>query len=216
MFLGHNLQKKREKFFARKIVRVIPQEGNILLVGSHSLDLVSKLPQGSCKVSVLWSENVPKNSTFEKVFDFPLGEFELKDCIYDAIIIFDVLSHLERPRQLLEQFYAALKDDGIMYVSVPNPSFKKYQKQPSLLTQEGHKTIFYPRKWKYIFEMNSLVVEKQFTEGDLKGIFALPLYLSYSFNVPFFSNGSTWYFLLRKSKEGCRRNPDFLEDPIKI
>jgi len=216
MFIKQNIQEKRGKFFARKLVQVIPQGGNLLLVGDRSLDLVSKLPLDYCKVSVLWTENVPKNFPFEKVFDFPLGEFGLKDCIYDAIIIFDVLSHLERPRQLIEQFYAALKDGGVMYVSVPNLSFKKYKKLPSILTEEGHVILFDTRKWKYLFEMNSLVVEKQFTESNLKGILALTLYLPYSFKIPFFPNGSTWYFLLRKSKEGCRRNPDFLEDPIKI
>ena len=45
---------------------------------------------------------------------------KFQDINFDAIIFADVLEHLTRPEQVLEQAGHLLKEDGNIYVSIPN------------------------------------------------------------------------------------------------
>ena len=53
-------------------------------------------------------------------FEVVLGdEFDLNDC-YDLIICSEVLEHLYRPQRLLKTMVRHLKNDGFLFITVPN------------------------------------------------------------------------------------------------
>ena len=56
----------------------------------------------------------------DKLKSGPLEEIAFEDAVFDAIVMWDVIEHLQRPRQVLRRLIKQLKPGGLFCVSTPN------------------------------------------------------------------------------------------------
>ncbi len=54
------------------------------------------------------------------LYNCALEDFDPKGVKFDAIALFDVLEHLANPSEILKQVITLLKDDGLVFIYVPN------------------------------------------------------------------------------------------------
>lgn len=47
------------------------------------------------------------------------------DYLYDYIVCLETLEHVSNPTYVLDNFYSSLKNDGILFISVPNSKFEE-------------------------------------------------------------------------------------------
>ena len=199
------LATKPYEFFAEDIKKSFPKGSKILFVGDSSSEFYSYLDSGFFSLSILHLGNSSESFSADSLsFESLSGMRES----FDILVLFDVLSSLEDSRKVLEDFYASLKESGKMYISVKNIAFLQDETKET----KNHSSLYDARKWKYIFEMNSLIVERNFTFSVSGSYLNAFRYLG----LPFVPQGEKVGFILLKSKRGCRRNSDFLEDSIKI
>lgn len=183
VFLGRILQKK------------LAQNSSVLLLGESSQDFAPFFLEK-------YSSFLVKDTTLP--FDASLK--------YDAILLLDTLSKVQNPRELVERCYAVLNEGGFLCVSVPNTqSFAKQIKKEDWFAKDTcYIHLYDPFKWKALFDTNSFVIETLFSDGyihfpSMKWLFSLQSFFLQSLPL----KGDMNYYVLKKSKEGCRRNPDF-------
>ena len=62
--------------------------------------------------------------TFRRL-DFDNEPFVLPHAPFDAVVCFETLEHVRRPQALLDAIRGALRDEGILLLSVPNSRYEK-------------------------------------------------------------------------------------------
>ncbi|MDP3729003.1 MAG: hypothetical protein Q8R18_06155 [bacterium] len=180
--------------------------GKIVIIGKSSLALAQELksiPEGSIFITEEETENTPTNTitAIKNIEAIPAQEK------YEGIILLDSLSKVSHPREYLDRCYNLLKEEGFMLISVPNIKHPYWKDNNQKVTVSDH------FRWKAHFDVNSLVIEKDFTMGVAENASFMQSFsqlMQYKSKM-FFSGNLKRYYLLRKSKDGCRRNPDFVK-----
>ncbi len=118
---------KRLNFIIKSLELSVPSDGYILDVGCGNGVISQNLGKLGYRVKGI---DVSDNAIQKAIEDnpFPNVTFEVisaekntyPENTYDAIICSEVLEHLEQPDLLLKELYGALKNDGILIVTVPN------------------------------------------------------------------------------------------------
>ena len=228
MVLRDKVKKERFLYISKCIDKNVEKGAHILLVGKEAFDFFEMYGKGVYQYTGISKdqERVTELTTSNARFMLVEPEdFDTEDRQFDAILFLDVLSRLNNPKRVVEKYYSFLKKSGFVYVTVPNIACwsKKVKKGNwAVAKDETHVKLYDAKKWKYIFEMNSLVIEKSFTEGYLDPPYVkwLPKVLqeaTYLFGILqfrskllFLVGGDKLHYILRKGKSGGRRNPDFL------
>ena len=111
--------------------------------------------------------------------------------------------------------YKFLKEGGLVYVTVPNIKgfSKRFKKDKwTVAKDESHVNLLSENRWKHMFEVNSLVVEKSFTEGYLdppyvkyvpKAVQEMSYLLGimqFRTKMPVVVNGDQLHYMLRKGR----------------
>lgn len=111
-----------------------------------------------------------------------LGDCRFPPDSFDAVTLLQVLEHVPSPRQLLCQIRKLLKDDGILYLTVPNvrsipaTCFKQYW--IGAADAPRHYYLFSPRVLGRLLEETDFVVLDQYTLSSTSGYTAtLEFYL---------------------------------------
>ncbi len=95
---------------------------NLLDVGCSQLDLHAV----STQVSVYGIDYKPTNaydSMHFKLCDLNNSGIPFEDEMFDFVIAGEILEHVKRPFEFIEELSRVLKKDGILYLSTPNPYF---------------------------------------------------------------------------------------------
>ncbi len=119
--------QKRLDFIINNIKKHIPEDGIVLDVGcgngviSRALGVFGFQVRG-IDVSEKTIETARRQSTLSNVqFDCVDAEnMNLEQEKYDAIVCSEVLEHLYDPSELLNSLHGALKEQGVLIVTVPN------------------------------------------------------------------------------------------------
>lgn len=108
----------------RLVSRRIPGGGSILDIGCGNGGFLLQMQRRGYRVQgTEWTAGaaarVPKESNIPMhVGD--LSDLDLPPQSFDAITLWHVLEHLRRPRETLEKIRTLLKDDGTLFMSMPN------------------------------------------------------------------------------------------------
>lgn len=102
------------------------KSGPILEIGCSSGYLLSEIRRNFPEAAVLGADVVkqPLLRLAERIPDLPLLRFDLSrcplpDCCVDAVVMLNVLEHIENERAALSQVYRVLKPGGILVIEVP-------------------------------------------------------------------------------------------------
>jgi SAM-dependent methyltransferase len=93
----------------------------VLEAGCGSLSHL-KFPHDTLLVGIdIAQDQLDRNKQLSERVCGDVQTYDLGASRFDAIVCWDVLEHLEHPEQALVRFARALRDDGIIVLSAPNP-----------------------------------------------------------------------------------------------
>ncbi len=101
---------------------------------------------------------------------FILGKGEqlpYKDNFFDAIVMYDVLEHIEKPEKILQEVQRVLKENGIVHIFSPldGQPWSFYTLVPRLAAiknaQTGHVQMFSDKNFKKLLTANGFIVLKK-------------------------------------------------------
>ncbi len=206
----YNTGLNTEKQYIKKLLQKKHlNKSKILIIGNSSLRLAKNINiiQEDSTFIKEKGENTTTDfrdiSQFEDITNIPIANK------YDLIILLELLAKDQRPKEYLSSCYNILKEEGCMLISVPNVNNSYWEKQES----KDKLIISDNIRWKANFDVNSLIIEKKFTMGIQKNASTstvISQILQCKFNI-FLNKNLYQFYFLRKSKEGCRRNPDFIK-----
>lgn len=115
--LFKNIFKKREK-----IINSLMNPGKVLEVGCSTGLLLSLLKKSGWKVSGVELSKKAAEVANKKGIDVIIGTFEQFKTTekYNLLIFNHVLEHLENPSEVLKKSRSLLKDEGYLFISLPN------------------------------------------------------------------------------------------------
>jgi 2-polyprenyl-3-methyl-5-hydroxy-6-metoxy-1,4-benzoquinol methylase len=103
-----------------------------------------------------------------KIYEQDLSNFKTKKK-YDIITLFDVLEHLADPKKIIEQAKKLLKNQGLLYVYVPNwncaSRILMKEKNCHFIWPTHHLTYFTPETLSYFFRRLKLKIIDWETQG---------------------------------------------------
>ena len=133
----------------------------------------------NCYVTISEIDTIPGESALQfadKSFVGPIDgdltrkDFPWDDPTYDYVIFADVLEHLFQPKQYLEQAKKLLRDDGSIWISIPNIAHNavlidlwngKFQYREHGLLDNTHITFFTRESLKEMVEQCDLKIESE-------------------------------------------------------
>jgi len=114
----------------------------------------------------------PSAIEFGKKRGLTLNNISLKelnqDDVFDVVSLFDVLEHVVNPKEILEQALMHLKEDGIIFIYVPNydsASRILMGKEAHFIWPTHHLTYFNPKTITFLLESLGMKIELLTTEG---------------------------------------------------
>jgi len=115
------------------------KEPKILEAGCGSVSKIN-LPAGRYLVGIdISQKQLDRNYILDEKILGDIQEYDFNPKEFDMIVCWHVLEHLDNPERALKKFISAVKDDGIIIISSPNP-----------LSVKGLITKFTPH-WVHIF-----------------------------------------------------------------
>lgn len=109
-------------FRLKKSLKYLPKTGNILEIGcgaGHFIRGIKKIkPNLNCYGFDISENAIIVASSYNDGVIYS-SHFTFNDQQFDAVLIYDVLEHVENPNKLLEQVRSVLKPEGIFYMFVP-------------------------------------------------------------------------------------------------
>lgn len=95
-------------------------KGDLIDVGCGYVPLYEmykdKISSHTC---VDWADSFHKNVFLDYICDLNESPLPFKDDSYDSVILTDVLEHIRKPEQLINELYRIQRKDGILLLSVP-------------------------------------------------------------------------------------------------
>jgi 2-polyprenyl-3-methyl-5-hydroxy-6-metoxy-1,4-benzoquinol methylase len=109
-----------------KLLNLIGRDRKVLDVGCATGYMAQQLRTNGC--SVVGIEVNPQAAELAKQYceDVLVGDLDCiceipyEEAYFDAILLSDVLEHVRNPLRVLQVLQVYLKDDGMMYVGIPN------------------------------------------------------------------------------------------------
>jgi 2-polyprenyl-3-methyl-5-hydroxy-6-metoxy-1,4-benzoquinol methylase len=106
--------------------RMTGSNHDVLDIGCGEGFFAAELAQSGNRITGIDDRVTPAKPVFERYFAADLDGGiapvieQLEGRRFDRVLLLDVLEHLKRPEQILEQCHAAVKREGLVVVSLPN------------------------------------------------------------------------------------------------
>lgn len=185
---GNHKQIARGIGFSKLYLEPHSHQGRILDVGCASADFlygISRSSNWDC-----WGIDINEESTISAkertglniIFGDIFSE-ELPVKYFDALHLRDVIEHVPDPISFLRRARSLVKDDGIIYVRIPNGSNEYYSKRKvykktnrPVVSTPGH--IFYISSVGFdaLCSVSALKINKRFSDGFKNGLRNLGLW----------------------------------------
>lgn len=167
--------------FAKKYLRNY-RAGNFLDIGCAHGFFLAGIQQGS-KLKVFGTDINPDvvAAVREKLkLDIRAGEIEnirFNRGFFDFIHVHDVLEHVTNPVQFLKECRRIIKENGTLYLSVPNGAadlhdminYNSLYNAPAF-SKPGHLYYFSPASLKFIFKITGFRIEKAYSYNFKRGL----------------------------------------------
>lgn len=156
-------RRKAARYILKKIKKYKPR-GKLLEIGSaygFFLDEAQKLGWDAVGVELSKDAADYAISTFGvKVIRDRFEACTLLDAEYDVVVMVDVIEHLFSPVEMLLKIRAALKNDGILYISTPNVNsfFSRFLKEKWWGIDRFHLSYFSKKTLIDLFKRNDFQV----------------------------------------------------------
>lgn len=149
---------------AEQITTVNRIEGRKILCFSYKdISLANRLTPELADV-VFDEINSIASSMFEDYEESKLKDLEIKESGYDIILIRHYLEHHSNPGQLIRCLTKYLKDDGVLYIEVPDVSIYLENANP-IMFWEQHRHFFTEESLSYLCENAGLdIIDNYVTE----------------------------------------------------
>lgn len=151
-FAAH-FERKLDTFELDKFIKLIPEAGKVLDAGCGSArDAAYMIKSGRAAVGIDLSAGLlieaKKLHPEVPTFQMSLADFSFSDESFDGIWCKAALLHLERSEipQVINNFFQALKPNGILYIQTKSGEGEGAQVAPFDLTVERHFTFFSSRE----------------------------------------------------------------------
>lgn len=98
---------------------------------------------------------------------------EVRGRQFDLILAYALLEHMENPKDLLENMFQSIQENGVVIVSVPDCESHVQKGDPSMIIHE-HFSYFTRAALRFLFESNgyeTIVVSKSSFGGSIYGAF---------------------------------------------
>lgn len=155
-----------------KTLEIIGKGNNVLDYGcgfGYGSKILSKENQVlGMDISDKAIEYAKKNYSDENI-NYSIGDLSnngfSKQGLFDAITFFEVLEHIENPKMILQNFKKSLKNNGKLFVSVPNGN-----NAPD--NNEHHVNTYTPKDLEELLISNGFDIKQKFGQYPLLGTLA--------------------------------------------
>lgn len=113
------------KILTGKYLKVLPLEkykngGNLLDIGSGDGEILKlfKSPKWNLFGIEPYGSNLNDNSM--KIHETKFDKTDFENKFFDLVSFWHVLEHVENPHQVLQETKRIIKDDGVLFISIPN------------------------------------------------------------------------------------------------
>lgn len=182
-------------FQSLKILRTLPPDIKILEVGCGAGQFIRAikqfLPGSECygfDVSSVAIDKAKETGDRVNYIAGPSDRWPLDDSFFDAVVIYDVLEHVESVEQTMSEIKRVLKPGGVIYAFIPCEGdwlsfwhWLRFNKRLDTLTNKyaGHINRFSRAKWQNIFgQFGFKIIDRKYSEhffGQLLGVVAFYL-----------------------------------------
>lgn len=182
-------------FQSLKALYNLPAQAKILEVGCGAGQFIraikEKLPSSECYGFDISVAAINKAKEAGDAVNYVVGQSDrwpLSDNFFDAVVIFDVLEHVESVEQTMSEIKRVLKPGGLFYAFLPCEGdylsiwyYLKFSRKFDTLTNKyaGHINRFSRLRWKKIVIQSGFqIIDKKYSEhffGQLLGILAFYL-----------------------------------------
>lgn len=165
-FLGHSI-------FNTLLLEVFkPEKGSLLEIGSGTGEFLFSAQSAGWAVTGI--EPSPRASQFaadELKVNIINGIWELNrfSTKFDVIVFWHVLEHITRPKQFLLEVSSILKEEGLIFFSLPNKNSFTNQvmgKLSPLYTEKDHVAHYSPRNLSLLIEQANLQIVSMFSRQE--------------------------------------------------
>jgi ubiquinone/menaquinone biosynthesis C-methylase UbiE len=114
--------------------------------------------------------NKHKNNK-NQIFKLSKAEkLSFKDNFFDEIHCYEVLEHVNDLNKTLKEIYRVLKNNAIIYLSVPNSQseFSLLKSNPNYAKQVGHKRFFSKLELIKLFSKNKFILKKHYYSNSIE------------------------------------------------
>jgi 2-polyprenyl-3-methyl-5-hydroxy-6-metoxy-1,4-benzoquinol methylase len=116
--------RRRQAGIILSRIEKMKRRGKLLDIGCGSGLLLDEAKSRGWKVEGVdlssWAKRYANEQFGIRVFQGSLLKAAYPDQSFDAIVMLDVIEHLEHPKEVLKEIRRILKHDGILYVSTPD------------------------------------------------------------------------------------------------
>jgi len=107
-----------------------------------------------------------------------------KSEIFDIVTAFDIIEHVNNPKQMFDECYAILKPEGLIVLTTPNmDSIGRKLKQGEWFGYRDttHVSLFYPDEWKKLLEASGFQIVNIYFDGlwDSPYFTKIPVFLQH-------------------------------------
>ncbi len=182
-------------FQSLKLLKNLPVDAKILEVGCGAGQFIRAikqiLPKSECYGFDVSEVAINKAKETNDGVNYVLGpgdRWPLQDSFFDAVVIYDVLEHVESVEQTMAEIKRVLKSEGAVYAFIPCEGdglsmwhALRFSKKLDTLTNKyaGHINRYSRARWQQIFVQSGFQISsKKYSEhffGQLLGILAFCL-----------------------------------------
>jgi len=159
--------KRRTQQVIKAIKKFYPQPRSILDLGAAEGLMLSQIkkefPESNCIGLELFSELAALNKNPDiKIIQGNAQNIPFPDNFFDVIIAAAVIEHISNPTKMMNQIYKALRKNGVVIITTPNPFFDQIDSFFSFVSGKNqihaiaHQETFSLRKIKSLFDKTRL------------------------------------------------------------
>ena len=159
-------ESERQKRMHSWMQPFFKERSNLLEIGCGYGFNLDFLKQRNSQLSVEGLE-VSKEACYNvgKAFDIPchnstIEEFQTEKK-YNCVVMCHVLEHFEQPESVLSKTHSLLKENGIVWIEVPNIMFPNPTKDISKWLAKEHISYFSPEKLKFLLEKTGFLIKRE-------------------------------------------------------